>query len=87
MPFLSLTATLLTFVVYAEALVIVALLVLVGVLYVNLIVMDSERYEAVAERDQLRAVTHTMQEMSRTHADTITRMASVAGKKNRKGAR
>jgi nitric oxide reductase large subunit len=76
--------TLPSWIVYAVALVIVLLLVLAGVLFVRLIVVDSERYEAVAERDRIRVAMQAMQEMSRTHADTITRMASVVGK-NKKG--
>jgi hypothetical protein len=71
--------------VYAEAVVIVALLVLVGVLYVHVRFAESDLYEVVAERDTLRVTLATMREMSRTHAETVTRLASVVGKKNRKG--
>lgn len=72
-------------IIYIESFVIVLLLIVTRVLYLRLIVMDSERYEAVAERDELRVAVATMREMSRTHADTVTQIAALKGKKKHKG--
>jgi hypothetical protein len=71
----------------AVVLVVVLLLLLAGVLYLRLGFAEEDRYHAEAERDQLRVMVQTMQSMSRTHADTIARMAAVAGKKHKKGGR
>jgi hypothetical protein len=78
---LPLGVALLNVVVYAEAFVIVLLLVLAGALYARLMLVESTSYEIVAERDQLRVMVATMREMSRTHAETVTRLAAIKGKK------
>jgi hypothetical protein len=82
---LPLAVTLPAGVVIAACVVILLLGLLAGALFVRLIVMDSERYEAVAERDHLRGMVQTLEAMSRTHAETVARIASIKGK--RKGGR
>jgi hypothetical protein len=78
---LTLAVSLLHFAVYGEAAVIVLLLALAGVLYLRYVVLDEAHYGVVAERDELRVAIATMREMSRTHAETITRIAAMGGKK------
>jgi hypothetical protein len=68
-------------IVYGEAFVIVLLLVLAGVLYVRLGFAEADRYDAVAERDEQRIMVQTMRDMSRIHAETITRIAAIKGRK------
>jgi hypothetical protein len=74
-------ASVLHIAVYGEAAVIVLLLILAAVLYVRLGFAEADRYDAVAERDEQRIVVQTMREMSRTHAETITRIAAIKGRK------
>jgi hypothetical protein len=85
-PLLLLGVSVMNCIVYAEAFVIVLLLVVVGVLFVRLDLAEADRYDAVAERDEQRIMVQTMRDMSRIHAETIARMASVVGK-NKKGGR
>jgi hypothetical protein len=77
----TVTASVLHLAVYGEAAVIVLLLALAGVLYLRNVVLDEAHYGVVAERDELRVAVATMREMSRTHAETITRIAAMGGKK------
>lgn len=78
---LPLAVTLPAGVVVTACLAIVLLGLLAAWLFVRLIVMDSERYEAVAERDHLRGMVQAMEVMSRTHAETVARIAAIKGKK------
>lgn len=80
-------ATGLTFIAYMEAVVIVLLVILAGVLYLRLVAVDEVCREVEAERDSLRLTMQTMREMSRTHAETVTRIAAFTGKKYKKGGR
>jgi hypothetical protein len=80
-PLLLLGLAVMNCIVYGEAAVIVLLLIVVGVLFVRLDLAEADRYDAVGERDEQRIMVQTMREMSRTHADTITRIAAIKGRK------